>query len=69
MILATKESKNISYEFSERLLELPNTDLRIFGKPDCKKGRRMGVALAREKSVKKAVRLAKKIAMGVKILG
>lgn len=40
------ESQNLSYEGVEQALALPNTDIRLFGKPESFVRRRMGVALA-----------------------
>ena len=51
----------------EEALKVPNTKLRLFGKPNAKVGRRMGVALAYADSVEKARELAEKCAHAVKI--
>jgi phosphoribosylglycinamide formyltransferase 2 len=45
---------------AEALIE-PNTDLKLFGKPEVKGRRRMGVALARADDTDEAVKLAKKV--------
>ena len=46
VILAEKESTEISFNNVARALTEKNTDLRLFGKPDSRAYRRMGVALA-----------------------
>ena len=51
----------------EEALKVPNTKLRLFGKPNAKVGRRMGVALAYADSVEKARELAERCAHAVKI--
>lgn len=51
----------------EDALKVPNTKLRLFGKPNAKVGRRMGVALAYADSVEKARELAEKCAHAVRI--
>ncbi|WP_122819612.1 formate-dependent phosphoribosylglycinamide formyltransferase [Varibaculum vaginae] len=43
-------------------LSLPEVDLRLFGKPDSRPGRRMGVALARGKNIAQARERAKQAA-------
>ncbi|ACV24199.1 phosphoribosylglycinamide formyltransferase 2 [Methanocaldococcus fervens] len=53
--------------YIEEALKVPNTKLRLFGKPNAKIGRRMGVALAYADSVEKARELAEKCAHAVKI--
>lgn len=54
------------YSGIEEVLEFPEVDLRIFGKPEANKGRRLGVVLARdfnstEAAIKKAVHARDKI--------
>ena len=50
VILAQEESPNEpKYEGIEDALAMPNVDIRIFGKPNTRKYRRMGVALAHDK--------------------
>jgi len=50
----------------DRALRLPNTKLRLFGKPEAFTHRRMGVALAFAKDVKTAREEAKSCAAAVK---
>lgn len=54
------------YDISEAL-KVPNTKIRLFGKPVAKKGRRMGVALATAEDVESARKNAEKCAHLVKI--
>ena len=67
VILASKESKNITYSGVDKALANKGVLIRIFGKPTSRKYRRMGVALARAKTVKAARALAKKAASQVKL--
>lgn len=68
VILADREISEVDYEGVERALALKGVDIRIFGKPNATKYRRMGVALARAKTVAEARKLAKKAAAMVKIV-
>ena len=60
------ESNNLSYEGIEAALAVPESDLRLFGKPESFVRRRMGVALARGKDVTEARGRAKQAADLVK---
>jgi phosphoribosylglycinamide formyltransferase 2 len=63
VILADRESKHVAgYDGIEQALSLPDTQLRIFGKPDTRTYRRMGVALSRAESTDAARKLAKQAA-------
>ncbi|WP_456375069.1 phosphoribosylglycinamide formyltransferase 2 [Methanocaldococcus sp.] len=53
--------------YIKEALKVPNTKLRLFGKPNAKVGRRMGVALAYANSIEEARELAKRCAHAVKI--
>ena len=46
VILAEGPAQEVSFEGAAAALEIPGSKLRLFGKPDTRKGRRMGVALA-----------------------
>jgi len=48
------DSKNLSFEGIEKALEVPESDIRLFGKPESFERRRMGVALATGKDVDEA---------------
>ncbi|MCS6982292.1 MAG: formate-dependent phosphoribosylglycinamide formyltransferase, partial [Flavobacteriales bacterium] len=69
-LLAEKHSSNFHYEGLEEILENPNADVRIFGKPVTRPQRRMGVLLLRAPLcddaahlVPEAVQLAKKFSI------
>jgi phosphoribosylglycinamide formyltransferase 2 len=48
------DSKNLSFEGVEKALAVPDSDIRLFGKPESFERRRMGVALATGKDVDEA---------------
>ena len=68
VILAESEIAEVNYAGVERALALKDVEVRIFGKPDARKYRRMGVALARAKTVDAARKLAKKAAAMVRVV-
>ncbi|MEJ2521359.1 MAG: formate-dependent phosphoribosylglycinamide formyltransferase [Gammaproteobacteria bacterium] len=53
-ILAEGESDRIQYQEVDEALEAPDTELRLFGKPEVHGRRRLGVALARADTVEEA---------------
>lgn len=55
-LLAEGNSKEIVFSGMEEALALPGTDMRIFGKPEVKGHRRMGVMLATAENVDEACR-------------
>lgn len=59
VILAEGESCQLSFSNLESVLAETDTQLRLFGKPEVKGRRRMGVVLARGESVDKALQKAK----------
>lgn len=65
VILAKGYSQTIAYHGLARALELPDTEIRLFGKPEVAGQRRLGVALARDTSLDLA--LEKAIAASGKI--
>ena len=67
-IVAEGTSENIQYEGIEDALSLPETGLRIFGKPDIDGHRRLGVALAIGKSIEEAREKARLVASQVNII-
>jgi phosphoribosylglycinamide formyltransferase 2 len=67
VILASKESDRISFSNVAAALEEIDTDLRLFGKPDSRPYRRMGVALATADTTDAARAKAKRAADKVKI--
>jgi phosphoribosylglycinamide formyltransferase 2 len=63
VILADRESpKVVGYDGVDTALALADVQIRIFGKPDTRKYRRMGVALARAETTDTARALAKQAA-------
>lgn len=56
VILAEKNSDQIMFTGVAAALAIPDTDLRLFGKPDSRPYRRMGVALAKGKDATKLVK-------------
>ena len=54
VILVEGKSKQATFGNLGAVLQTPNTQLRLFGKPEVSGQRRMGVVLARDKSVEKA---------------
>ena len=67
VILVTAESDNVQFGNLTQALSEPNTDLRLFGKPDVKGTRRMGVTLARAETVEQAVQKAIRVSAAVSI--
>ncbi len=67
VVLVSGHSKNVSFDNIATALEAPNTDLRLFGKPEVKGKRRMGVALARGENATEARKTALKIVNTLKI--
>lgn len=55
VILANGQSTNIQFSGVAQALVEPNTQIRLFGKPEIDGSRRLGVALARDSSIEKAV--------------
>jgi phosphoribosylglycinamide formyltransferase 2 len=63
VILADREAPRVAgYDGVDQALALPDTQIRIFGKPDTRKYRRMGVALARAGDIDSARKLARRAA-------
>lgn len=56
------DGKGIAFEGVDRALEIPGTELRLFGKPEAFRKRRMGVALGRADTVEAARARAKQAA-------
>ncbi len=67
VILVEGESTQVSYGNLEAVLKAPDTQLRLFGKPDVSGYRRMGVALARGESVEAALQKARRASEAVVI--
>jgi phosphoribosylglycinamide formyltransferase 2 len=66
VIYGQHDAKGIAFEGVADALRVPGVDIRLFGKPESFKRRRMGVALARGKDTDTARDLAKAAAAKVK---
>ena len=66
-LLIEGNSKQITFANIDKALSEPQTDLRLFGKPEVKGTRRMGVALARASTVKEATNKAINVIKQLKI--
>lgn len=62
VIYGAMDEKGIAFEGIEKALAIPQTDIRLFGKPEAFKKRRMGVALAYGNDVDDARKRAKEAA-------
>ena len=54
-IVVEGDSNRVEFENVDKVLEEPGVDIRIFGKPEVKGHRRMGVILATADSVEEAI--------------
>ncbi|MDJ0569168.1 MAG: phosphoribosylglycinamide formyltransferase 2, partial [Pleurocapsa sp. MO_192.B19] len=61
-------SDKISFANVAEALKVPDTDIKLFGKPDSRPYRRMGVALAKGTTTQEARTKAAKAASTVQIL-
>ena len=68
VILANDNSDSIFFTGVAEALSEPDVDLRLFGKPDSRPFRRMGVALAKGNNVQEAREKANRVASQIKIL-
>jgi phosphoribosylglycinamide formyltransferase 2 len=66
VVLVKGNSQNIIFTGMEQALSEPNTQLRLFGKPEVQGERRMGVCLARGESIEEARRKANKAAAAIR---
>lgn len=67
VILVEGTSKSVSFENLESALSYPDTELRLFGKPEVKGERRMGVILAKDETIEKAKEKAAKAVSEIKV--
>ena len=67
VVLAEGDSTQPEFENLERALAKPDTELRLFGKPEVHGRRRMGVALATADTVEQAIALAKEASSAVTV--
>jgi phosphoribosylglycinamide formyltransferase 2 len=68
VILATDSQENVRFEGVSDALNIPTAKLRLFGKPDTRPGRRMGVSLTQGTSTDEARSRAEASAHCVKIV-
>ncbi|EOB3567625.1 formate-dependent phosphoribosylglycinamide formyltransferase [Vibrio vulnificus] len=68
VILGNGQSENIRFDGMSDALEQPQTQLRLFGKPDISGRRRLGVVLTRRSSTEKAVDAAIESAKKIKVI-
>jgi len=61
VILPTGNSTQTAFSNLAEALTEPNTQIRLFGKPEINGRRRMGVAIARDETIEKADRVAAKV--------
>ncbi|EGR0791895.1 phosphoribosylglycinamide formyltransferase 2 [Vibrio cholerae] len=66
-ILGQGQSQNIQFSGLDDALSIPNTQVRLFGKPDIAGRRRLGVALSRGKTTQEATDRAIECVKAVKI--
>jgi len=67
VVLAHGTSKNIEYSGIENALQEPDTQIRLFGKPEVQGERRMGVCLAIGNNIEDARKKANKASSSIKI--
>ena len=67
VILAQEHSTEINFSNVAEALAEEDTDLRLFGKPDSRPYRRMGVALAKAETTDSARQKASKVAKTVSL--
>ncbi len=68
VILANQDAEDFEFTGIEQALKVKTSEVKIFGKPNTKPFRRMGVALARGKNTQEARRRARLAASKIKIL-
>ena len=66
-IVADGNSKQMAFLGLDKALARPDTDMRIFGKPELKGHRRLGVLLARRDTVEEAVQTVMEMRKDVEI--
>lgn len=68
VLMVEGDSNQVSYIHLAQALSVEQTDLRLFGKPEVKGARRMGVALARANNISEAIEKAKQVANQIKFI-
>ena len=67
VLIVEGESSAVTFSNLDRALVQPDTQLRLFGKPDVSGQRRMGVALARDESIELAREKALAVIQAIKV--
>lgn len=67
VILVSGKSQNVQFGNLDKALAIPDTQLRLFGKPEVSGSRRMGVALATAATIERARELANACAAAVAV--
>tara|TARA_R110002072_G_scaffold101660_2_gene223877 strand:- start:1334 stop:2515 length:1182 start_codon:yes stop_codon:yes gene_type:complete len=67
VLLVAGESSNMRYGNLAQALSLPDTDLRLFGKPEVRGERRLGVGLARGNTIEEAVEKALQVTAAIEV--
>jgi len=67
VILVEGNSNNAQFSGLEAVLAMPDTQLRLFGKPEVAGQRRMGVVLARDNTVESAISKASKASSNITV--
>ena len=67
VILPNGKSIQTSFSNLAEALTEPDTQIKLFGKPEINGTRRMGVALARAETIEQAVEKANKVASSIKV--
>ena len=67
VLLVKGDSNDMRYGNLDQALAQPDTDLRLFGKPEVSGSRRLGVAVARADSVERARVKANKVIAAIKV--
>lgn len=68
VILGEGKSEDIRYDNIKEALQNPDVAIRLFGKPYINGERRLGVVLAKDDDIEKAVQKAKKVSASVKVI-
>ena len=68
VLLVQGQANNIQFSHLDVALDTPNTDVRLFGKPNINGKRRMGIGLARAESTDSARQLAQSVVGSIKVI-
>ena len=67
VILSKEKINQVEYQGIEEALSIKNSQIYIFGKPNARRGRRMGVALATDTNTDEALKKAIKVAQCIEV--